>query len=785
MEDVKKGSIKGLTEEEARRLYASGKSNVPIEAPSKTVKEIVRSNVCTYFNLVFLIVAILLIAVGSFRDLTFLPIIVANTCIGIFQEVRSKKVIDELTMLSAPSTKVIRDEKVREITSEQLVLGDVVIFESGNQIPADAEIIDGQVCVNEALLTGEEDEITKSIGDELLSGSFIVSGTCRARLTKVGADSYISQLTLQAKTIKNGEQSEIIRSLNRIVQLAGIAIIPIGLILFSQQFILQGETLKTSVQGVVASVLGMIPEGLFLLASVTLAISAMKLAQKKVLLHDMKSIETLARVDVLCVDKTGTITDGSMEVNSIDVIAGCKKSESEVRELIENFVSVQNGDNITMQTLKKQFKVESNYEVESVAGFSSEYKYSGVNFKIGSFVLGAPEFVLGAEYKEYAGSVNEYAKRGLRVLVFGKYNKKVDGKKLVGKVTPYAYISLSNPIRENAKETFEYFKNQGVEIKVISGDNPLTVSEVAKKAGIEGAERYIDAHNLVSDEEIEEAIVNYTVFGRVSPEQKRKFVKALQNRGRTVAMTGDGVNDVLALKDADCSIAMASGSDAAVQVAQLVLLESDFAKMPEVVREGRQVVNNLERSGSLFLVKNIFSFLLSILAIFFSVRYPLEPAQISLISTFTIGVPAFFLSQVPNEDLITGHFLKNILFKAVPGGIVDTFIVAAMVIFATIFGASASDISTASTILLALIGLMVLLNISKPMNKIKWAIWGLSAFGLFLSFIFFKDLFSIAEEMSIQGTLLCINFCLISEVCLRYLTNLFEFVRKIVLKFKN
>ncbi len=781
-EDKEMTKLTGLSEAQARELYAQGKSNIPIEAPSKTVKEIVRENICTYFNLVFLIIAILLIMVGSFRDLTFLPIIISNTLIGIIQEIRSKKVIDKLTMLNAPTAKVLRDGQTREISVENLVEGDVVVFTSGNQICADAKIIEGQVSVNESLLTGEADEIAKVHGDELLSGSFIVSGTCYARLTKVGAESYISKLTLQAKTIKKEEQSEIIKSLNKIVKLAGIAIIPIGLILFGQQFFLEGATLKASVQGMVASVMGMIPEGLFLLSSVTLAISAMRLAEKKVLLHDMKSIETLARVNVLCVDKTGTITDGTMKVQSFEVLESCKKSEVEVKELIGDFVAAQSADNITMEAMKEYFAERTNRKADSVYGFSSEFKYSGVIIENTSYVLGAPEFVLRDEFSTYASLINEYAKKGLRVLVFGKSNKKIDGKKLTGKITPYALVVLANPIRENAKETFAYFAEQGVELKVISGDNPITVSEVAKEAGIAGSEKYVDARELMTEAQIENAIMEYTVFGRVTPEQKRKFVKALQRNGKTVAMTGDGVNDVLALKDADCSIAMASGSDAAVQVAQLVLLESDFSKMPAVVREGRQVVNNLERSGSLFLVKNIFSFLISILAIFFSVKYPLEPAQISLISMFTIGVPAFFLSQVPNEDLIEGHFLKNILFKAVPGGLVDTFIVAAMVVFATIFEASVSDISTASTILLAIVGLMVLMNISKPMNKFKWAIWIFCALGLLFSFIFMKDLFSIAETMSIQGTLLCINFALISEVCLRYLTKMFEFTRDIKLK---
>ena len=782
---MKKEEIKGLTEKEVEKLIEEGKSNLPIEAPSKTIKEIIRDNTLTYFNLVFLIIAILLIFVGSFRDLTFLPIIIANTLIGIIQEIRSKKAIDELTMLNAPTATVVRDGKEKKILIENLVLNDIVLYKSGDQICADAKLIDGKVCVNESLLTGEEDEILKTENDELLSGSFIVSGSCYAKLTRVGADSYISKLTLQAKATKKEEQSEIIRSLNKIVKLAGIVIIPIGFTLFLQQFVFGHETLKSSVQAMVASVIGMIPEGLFLLASVTLALSSMRLARKKVLLHDMKSIETLARVDVLCVDKTGTITDGTMKVNKIEIAKNCKESIETIKTLLGDFVSRQETDNMTMKTLKEYFTKTSGKEAETVFGFSSEFKYSGVNFKEDSYVLGAPEFVLETTYKQYEKEIEKYANLGLRVLVFGRYNGKIEGKKLEKEVTPYAFILLSNPIRKNAKETFAYFKEQNVNIKVISGDNPLTVATIAKEAGIENSENYIDASTLKTDEELENAILKYTVFGRVTPEQKRKFVQILKKNGKTVAMTGDGVNDVLALKDADCSIAMASGSDAAMQVAQLVLLESDFSKMPEIVLEGRQVVNNLERSASLFLVKNIFSFLISILAIFFQVKYPLEPSQVSLISMFTIGIPAFLLSQVPNKDIIKGRFLKNVLYKAVPGGLVGTIIVAAMILFGTIFGASTSDISSASTILLAIIGLMVLMNISKPMDKYKWTIWIFCTTGLTLSILFLKNLFAIAEEMSIQGILLCINFALISEVILRYLTKLFELVSKLVNKIKT
>lgn len=777
-----KNEIKGLSSIEAKKLYEEGMNNQPIEAPSKTIKKIIKDNVCTYFNGVFLIISILLILVGSIRNLTFLPIIIANTLIGIVQEIRSKKTIDKLTMLNTPKALVIRDGETFEIPIEELVLNDIVKFKSGNQICADAKIIKGQVCVNESLLTGEEDEIIKEENAFLLSGSYIVSGECLAQLQKVGAESYISKLTLEAKTMHKEEQSEIIKSLNKVVRLAGVVILPIGLTLFIQQYILQHETLRVSIEAMVASVIGMIPEGLFLLASVTLAISAMKLAKNKVLLHDMKSIEMLARVDVLCVDKTGTITDGSMKIENVEILN--KNIQNDIYSLISDFCLEQNTDNSTMLALKEHFTTFGNRKIESVFGFSSEYKYSGVNFLDSSYILGAPEFVLN-NYNKYEEKLQNYAQKGLRVLVFGKYSDKVNGKKLTGDVIPYAFITLSNPIRKNAKETFKYFKDQSVDIKVISGDNPITVSVIAGEAGIKGAKEYIDSRTLTSDDAIEKAILKYTVFGRVTPEQKRKFITALQKNGKTVAMTGDGVNDVLALKKADCGIAMASGSEAAMQVAELVLLESDFSKMPEIVQEGRQVVNNLERSGSLFLVKNIFSFLISLLAILFSVKYPLQPSQISLISMFTIGIPAFFLSQVPNQSLIRGNFLKNILFRAIPGGLVGTVIVAVMVVFGTIFEASSSDISTASTILLAIIGLMVLHNISKPMDKYKWAIWSFCAIGLLTAIIFFKDLFGIAENMSIQGTLLCINFILISEVFLRYLTNIFDFTKSIVAKHKK
>ena len=714
---------KGLTSQQVQEHRLHGWVNRSVEPPSKTTKEIIHENVFTYFNLIFVILAILLIMVGSFRDLTFLPVIIANTLIGIVQEVRAKQVLDKLTMLNAPHAAVVRDGKKSVIDAEELVIDDIVIFKAGNQVCADAVVSAGEVQVNESLLTGESDEITKRRGDKLMSGSFIVSGQCHARLDRVGEDSYISKLTLQAKQMQSGEQSEMIRSLDKLVKCVGVAIIPIGLVLFSQAFFLQHDGFRNSVTSMIAAVIGMIPEGLYLLASVALAVSSIRLAQKKVLLHDMKCIETLARVDVLCVDKTGTITENTMKV--LDVIEADEydpETMEPLRTMIGDFASAMTKDNITMAAMKEYFTKGSGKKAVSKTGFSSATKYSSVTFDDGAYVLGNTRSSVKEKYGDYAEEITEHASTGSRVLVFGSYDEEVDGKPLEHGITPLGFVLLANPIREAAKETFEYFAEQGVEVKVISGDNPVTVSKVAKQAGIKNADKYVDASKLENEQALRKAVLNNTVFGRVTPDQKRKFVRILKEAGHTVAMTGDGVNDVLALKDADCSIAMASGSDAAAQASQLVLLESDFSCMPEVVLEGRRVVNNIQRSASLFLVKNIFSFLLSLLSVLFTFTYPLEPSQISLISMFTIGVPAFFLALEPNKNRIKGHFLTNVFLKALPAAITDALAVGALVIFGRTFGVDSTDISTAATMLLAIVGFMILYKISAPMNKMRVAI---------------------------------------------------------------
>ena len=764
----------GLNQKQVQEYVRCGWTNEPVEPPSKTVTEIIKSNLFTYFNLVFAVLAVLLIIAGSFRSLTFLPVILANLFIGIIQEIRAKNTLDKLSVLNAPKAVVVRDGKHMEIPAENLVLDDIVIFKAGNQICADAIVVEGEISANESLLTGESDEITKKPGDVLMSGSFVVSGKCYARLDKVGADSYISKLTLEAKEMNQEEQSEMIRVLDKLVGVVGILIIPIGILLFAQQFFFSHASFSASIVSMVAAVIGMIPEGLYLLASVALVVSVMRLASKKVLVHDMKCIETLARVNVLCVDKTGTITENTMQVNGVVPMNGYdSETMPGLKELISDFASAMSDDNITMEAIKNYFNIPSSRRAVSVTSFSSAYKYSSATFSEEAYVLGAPEFVLREDYDQYKEEIENYSAEGYRVLVFGKYEGVPDGKELTEKVFPLGLIFLSNPIRKEAPETFRYFANQGVDIKVISGDNPVTVSQVALQAGIENAENFVDATTLHTEEEIQDAVLRYTVFGRVTPNQKRQFVQALKKAGRTVAMTGDGVNDVLALKDADCSVAMASGSDAAAQASQLVLLESNFACMPSVVMEGRRVVNNIERSASLFLVKNIFSFLLSVFSVCFMINYPLEPSQVSLISMFTIGIPAFFLALQPNKNIIRGHFLSNVLIKALPAGITDFLVVGSLVMFGQTFEVNAKDISTACTMLLAIVGFMILYNISKPMNTLRWCVWGGCIVGLLVCSIYLGDLFAIGG-MSTKCVMLFCVFAIVTEPVLRYGTMLVE-----------
>lgn len=783
-------NITGLTDEEVRQRVEEGFTNRTDISTDKTTKEIVISNVFTYFNLIFLVITILLIMVGSFRNLTFLPIIIGNTVIGIVQEIRAKKTLEKMSLLNAPHVDVIRNGSVKQISTEELVKDDVILLTAGKQICADAVVISGNIQVNESLLTGEADEVEKTEGSTLMSGSFVVSGECYARLEKVGNESYISKLSLEAKSMGDKEQSEMIRSINLIVKWVGIVIIPIGLILFWQSHFVNGESITKSVTSTVAAIIGMIPEGLYLLTTVALALSTMKLARKKVLLHDMKSIETLARVDVLCVDKTGTITEPDMKLKEIFL---CKNSGAdgtqtaltldELKSLILDYANASVDNNATMLALKA-YAAEAltnntsalHRTAVSQQAFSSSLKYGSVTFSDGTYLLGAPEFIMHEDFACIEEEIIPYADKGDRVLLFARYNGENVENGINGSVTPLGFVALANPIRANAVKTFEYFKSQGVAIKVISGDNPRTVSRIAIQAGIESAESFVDAATLDTEDKIADAVNKYTVFGRVTPKQKKQLVKALQAKGHTVAMTGDGVNDILAMKDADCSVAMASGSEAAAQAAQVVLLDSDFAHMPDVVYEGRRVVNNIQRSASLFLVKNIFSLLLSLFSVILMVTYPLEPAQVSLISMFTIGVPGFLLALEQNKDRIKGHFITNVMLKALPGGLTDVIAVGALVVCGEVFCISDASIGTIATLVLSVVGFMILFKISEPLNGMKYAVIIGNIAGLVFSGFFLKKLFALTDLSNIC-ILLMIVFGFAAESLFRNLTLLVEKLR--------
>ncbi len=772
----------GLSQEQVQERIDSGWTNEMVTEGSKTVGQIIKGNLLTYFNLIFAILAILVVAAGSFRSLTFLPVVIANLFIGILQEIRAKKTLDQLTMLNAPKAEVVRNGHISEIPAEELVLDDIVIFRAGDQICADAIVLDGSVLVNEALLTGESDELRKELGDFLMSGSFVVSGECYARLERVGADSYISELTLEAKAQDQKKHSEMLRVLDRLVGIVGILIVPIGVFLFVQQYVFSGASFQSSILSMVAAVVGMIPEGLYLLASVTLVVSVIRLASQKVLVHDMKCIESLARVDVLCVDKTGTITENEMQISSVILMEGFNPTQGVgLKAQISTLIAAMPKGNLTMQALKRYFKTPLKKNAEAVFPFSSTYKYCTAVFPDNAYVLGAPELVLRSDYEKYRPLMESYSADGFRTVLFGRYEGVPDEQALTEPVIPMGLILLTNPIRRDAPETFRYFAQQGVAIKVISGDNPLTVSQIAAEAGIPGAENYVDASTLETEDALRSAAEQYTVFGRVTPEQKRLLVRALRSAGHTVGMTGDGVNDVLALKEADCSVAMASGCDAAAQVSQLVLLESDFSAMPSVVAEGRRMVNNIQRSASLFLVKNIFSFLMSVFSACFMLNYPLEPAQISLISMFTIGIPGFFLALQPNAEAIHGRFLSNVLIKALPAGLTDFLVVGALVIFGRVFGVNETDISNACTMLLAIVGFMILHHISKPLNLLRWIVWVGSGVGLLVCSIYLGDIFGITH-MSMECVMLFVVFAIVTEPTLRYGTILVEKIGSIITK---
>lgn len=706
----------GLTSAEVQERLDGGWANKAVESPTKSDRQIIRENILTYFNLIFAVLGVCLIVVGDFTDLLFELLVVANTVIGIVQQLRSKRTIDKLSLLSASRAAAVRDGEVRAVKTHELVRDDIVELAAGGQVPADGTVVSGQAQVNEGLITGEADAITKNIGDRLLSGSFVISGKCRFRLDRVGADSYASRLTLAAKKESAPAKSEMMRSLDLLIRVIGVALIPIGILLFYNQYAVQHLGLRQSTISMVAALIGMIPEGLFFLTSVALAVSVVRLAQNKTLIHEMSAIETLARVDVLCVDKTGTITGPDMEVREIVPLDPDSFPESELTNILGAFYRAMDADNDTARAVLNRCPDGPDWPADSVVPFTSAAKWSAVNFtNQGCFVLGAPENVLGGEFAPLEKRTQEFARQGCRVLLLAQADGAAEGE-ISGIVIPAALLVLENPIRKNAPKTFAYFHSQGVDVKVISGDNPVTVAAVAAQAGVDGADAWVDARELKSDEEIAKAVKKYTVFGRVVPNQKRKIVRALQSAGHTVAMTGDGVNDVLALKDADCGVAMASGAEAACQVAQLVLLDSDFSAMTKVVAEGRRVINNIQRASSLYLVKNILSFFLAIITLFAGFPYPFVPIQLTLISALTIGIPSFFLALEPNHDLVRGKFMHNVLRRAFPGGLTAIIVILLAELFVFTFGLKLTELSTICVVLMGINGLMVIYYAARPLN---------------------------------------------------------------------
>ncbi len=765
---------KGLSHLQVEQRREGGWANTPPESASKTDKEIIRSHCLTFFNLVFIVLALFLLFTGSsVLNMTFLLLVATNTSIGIFQEIRAKRAVDKLTLVASAKLRTVRSGKLEQVPSQQLVRDDVVEFHPGDQICADAELITGQLQVNESLITGEADAITKIPGDELLSGSFVVSGVGRAQLTQVGADSFASKLAAEAKANPQTKKGGLVRSLERLIRAISFLLVPVGLALFYQQFCNLKMGLRESAEGTVAALVGMIPEGLYLLTSVALAASALKLSRKKVLVRDMNCIETLARVDVLCVDKTGTITEPHMEVEQ--VIPLTKDDPEALEQILSAFYDGMEPDNDTARAMSEMFSLNVGWRCTGRIPFRSETKWSAASFRDkGSYIIGAPEFVMGNRYWEIRKDVDEWSALGYRVLLVAEYDRlPEDGPLQTQLLQPLALVTLTNRIRPEAPETFRYFARQGVAIKVISGDNAATVSDVARRAGIEGAENYIDATTLQSDKDIQLAADRYTVFGRVTPRQKKKLVQALKRAGHTVAMTGDGVNDVLAMKEADCGIAMASGAQAASQVAQLVLLESDFSTMPDMVAEGRRVINNIQRSASLFLVKNIFSFFLSVISIFTALPYPLIPLHLSVISTFTIGVPAFFLAMEPNHERIRGRFLPGAFRRAFPGGLSNIFVVGAALAFMKVFGISLEETSTICTAILSVVGLLVLFQICKPMGLWRRIVWGVMAACLVVCFTVLSAFFSLHLQTS-QARLILVTLLIMTPTVFFAMQRVFD-----------
>lgn len=770
----------GLSPQEIKLRQSNGLSNIMPPSNTKSEGQIIKENVLTFFNLIFLVLALCLCLVGSFKNLMFLLVAAANTVVGSFQEIRAKRAVDKLTLVAAGTAKAIRSGQRVSVRTDQLVRDDIVEFAAGDQICADAVVRDGQLQVNESLLTGEADAILKNPGDTLKSGSFVISGRARVQLTHVGSESYAAKLAAEARRNVRSTKSEMMLSLTKLITVVGIALIPLGIILFLRHFlsVFQGLPLRDSVESTVSALIGMIPEGLYLLTSVAIAASCLKLSRKRVLVQDMSCIETLAHVDVLCVDKTGTITEPTMEVTDVYPLNSERFSYDDIEKILAAFYHGEEPDNETARAMGQQFAGETTWRAVKRMAFSSSTKWSGADFgENGRYVVGAPEFIMGDRYDSIRSEAEPWSERGCRVLLLAAYDTAFDdGPLQSAHVAPIALVFLSNLLRPDAQETFRYFASQGVSVRVISGDNPITVAQVAARAGIENADRYVDAMTLSTEQDFEEAVKYYTVFGRVTPEQKRYLVRAFQKQGHTVAMTGDGVNDVLALKDANCGIAMASGSQAASQVAQIVLLNSQFSAMPAIVAEGRRVINNIERSASLYLVKNIFSFCLAFFTLFATLPYPFSPAQLTLVSAVTIGIPSFILAMEPNESLVKGKFLRNVLFRALPAAMTDLAMVVGILLFYIAFQLDDTAMITICTGVMGIVGLMMVHRTCQPYNTIRKVMIVVLGVLFVIAYFGFPTLFNL-QKLDLQSALILIVFGLLSWPVMKAFCRLNDHMR--------
>lgn len=763
-------NMTGLSKEEVEKRYRENKVNYDTTTPSKSIKQILIENIFTLFNFINMVLAIAVILVGSYKNLLFLGVVISNTLISTLQEIRAKKTVDKLSIISSSKAKVIRDSKEKEISINEVVLDDIIIYELGNQVIADSKVVDGTCEVDESFITGESKTITKKVGDELLSGSFIVSGSVVAKVIHVGLDNYTSVISKDAKTMTKEINSQIMRSLNKIVKYVSIALIPIGILLLLKEFSIPNNTTQNAVVKVAAAVIGMIPEGLILLVSTVLAISVVKLSKYNVLVQDLYCIETLARVDTLCLDKTGTITEGKMEV--VDVVPIGKHKINEIDVALESISNNLNDKNPTFNALHDKYKNSDYIKAKDIISFSSDRKYSGVILSDVSYILGAPEIVLKNEYKKYENKINDLSLEN-RVLALVKSKNKNIKNDISDDIEALGLVIIRDKIRKEVIDTLRYFMDNDIEIKVISGDNTKTVSSIARSVGID-IKGVCDARCINDDTNINEVVENNNIFGRVKPEQKRMLVKALKENGHIVGMTGDGVNDVLALKESDCGIAMNSGSDAARNVAELVLLDSNFNSMPEVVKEGRKTINNVQRSATLFLSKTIYASFLAVLFLFINYSYPFIPIQMSLISSLTIGMPAFILALEPNHDRVSGKFLINVVSKAIPSGITTVINILILVLLGSLFKISSIQTSTIAVVITWYTAVLLIYRISKPLNLLRKSllVFIIVLFSLAIFVPFLRSLYSL--EFLDANSLLILSFLMIIS------TRIFVFFSKLL-----